>query len=464
MFPRVVAPDCRSQRNRRRVANAVLVIGILCLGGPFAWGQSDRGTLPLHVVCREDWLNRLLERVEVQPGVVNDTILGTKVEGQQQTTTRLRIDLTPSADRIAGTLVLLGESCSQSRGLSDRATLFLRGTQHFQAQKEILFDGNQFSTRSATITVRAQNEYLGASTELDGTPLQPLASGFVVRMAERRRNESEEIARNKVADKVYPRFNGEIDQQLARANEALESQVRSRLKTLKLMPVEQMCRSTDQELHYAARLVERDQETEVLPPASPLLGTHGARIFVHVTLLNQLLDRLPLAGQTLSDRQLKKLLDPNGPPSAAGVTGLETQIDFDQRRPLSVVLDNDELILQLRARFRPAGQTLLPPLIISIPCRVVRDEAARDWVLRPGKLGIAAQSTVGSANTLPPAAETLLRQAISASLREIPIPAELGGSSWPSGRPQPQLAAVRMQDGWLAIGVDSAPLPTQPSP
>ncbi len=454
MSPRVDAKVGRSQRIRGRIAFALVVMVIVCLGDSSVRAQSERGTLPLHLVCREDWLNRLLERVEVQPGVVNDTILGTKIEGQQQTTTRLRLDLTPSADRIAGTLVLLGESCSQTRGFSDQATLYLRGTQHFQAQKDILFDGLQLSTRSATVTVRAQNEYLGASTGLDGTPLQPLASGFVIRMAERRRNQSEEIARNKVADKVYPRFNGEIDQQLARANEALESQVRSRLKTLNLMPVEQLCRSTDQELHYAARFVERDQEAEVLPPASPLLGSHGARLFVHATLLNQLLDRLPLAGQTMSDRQLKKLLDPSGPSTPGGVSGFETQIDFDQRRPLSVVLDNDELILQLRARFRPAGQSLLPPLLISIPYRVVRDEAARDWGLRPGQPGIAAQSTGGSANTLPPAAESLLRQAISVSLREIPIPVELGGSSWPTDRPKPLLAAVRMQDGWLAVGVD----------
>lgn len=408
----------------------------------------------LHLVATEEWLNRVISRCDVTPGVVDDCILGAKVDGQQITNSQLRLDIRPSADKIAAAFVLSGIVNSQTRGVTDQAAVYSRGQQQFTATKDIFFDGREFSTRHAVISVRAQSEYVGASTRFDGTPLQPLVSQYVLRTAEQRRPAAEEIARNKVADRIYPRFDQDVDNQLSNANQQLENIVRKRLNELGVMPSSQLCRSTENELHYACRVAAEADPFEIVSPSAPLLGAHGLRLYVHSSLFDAAALKAGLAGLNTSDRQLDRVLKQLG--LASGETksgGIETEIEFDSRRPLTVIFDNDEMVVELRAKLRPAGQSLLPPLTLSLPFRVVEQDGQR--LLRPGIVGVAARTEDGSQPaTIPPAAETLIRQAISASLQDIPLPTVVPESSWLPGKTPPKFTTLRFRDGWMAIGVD----------
>lgn len=439
----------------------IAAAALLCSTGPLR-GQS---TIPeaagnpfnVHLVAREDWLNRLVGRQETKPGVVDDHVLGAKVSGQQWTTTQFRVDLRPSADRAMAAVVLDGFVQSDTAGATEQATVYSRILLNFQATKELFFDGQNISTKHATIRTRAHNQTLGASTGFDATPLQPVATRITMKLAERRRPAAEEIARNRLADRVYPVFDGQVDRQLASANDQLETVVRARLREANLLPTAQLCRTTETDLHYAAQMAVGETAPAVLPPGEPLLSTQGVRLYVHASLLNGLLDRLNLAGRSMTDRELKLLLErviPSRDRSERSgfPAGLETHIDFADRRPLSVLLDNDELVLELRATFRPAGQALLPPLLVSLPYRLV--EQSGEWVLQPGRVGVVAQPTNGMPNTFPAPAEALIRQALTAQLKDVQIPRELIIPEWPDGKPLPQLTAVRAKDGWLAVGID----------
>lgn len=412
----------------------------------------------LHLVATEEWLNRVIARKDVTPGVVDDFILGAKVDGQQVTNSTLHVDIRPSNEQIAATFVLDGIICTETRGLTEQATIFSRGQQRFQAKKDLFFDGMAFSTRHAVVSVRAQNENLGASTRFDGTALQPLVSQFVLRAAEQRRPAAEEIARNKVADRIYPRFDQDVDDQLASANQQLEAVVRKRLNDLGMMPSSQRCRSTENELHYAARVAAEAESFEIVSPSSPLLGAHGLRLYIHSSLFDAAAQKAGLAGLNTSDKQLERMLarfglSSTGTADGSLPSGIETAIEFDRQRPITVIFDNNEMVIELRARLRPAGQALLPPLTLSLPFRIVEQDGQR--LLRPGQVGVVGRSEDGREPfALPPAAETLIRQAISASLQDIPLPAVIPESSWIPGKTPPKFTSLRFHDGWMAIGLD----------
>lgn len=409
----------------------------------------------LHLVVTENWLNRFVARTDETAGLIDDVILGAKVDGQQSTTSRLQLDLRPHTEQIAATFRLQGQTGTATQGVTEQATVFSRSQQTFHASKDCFFDGNVFSTRHAVISVRAQNQNVGASTRFDGTPLQTVVTPFVLKAAEQRRPQAEAIARDRVADRIYPEFDARIDRELAGLNDRLETAVRQRLRQSNLLPDRQRCVSTDNELHYAARLSAENRDFEIVAPSRPLLQTENVRFFVHSSLLEAAALRAGLAGWTTSDKQLGEMLRRAGlsnrsPDQPAG--GVETQVEFDAQRPLSVILEDDELNLQLRVKLRPAGQNLLPPLTISIPFRLVDQDGVR--ILRPGQLGVRSRAEDGQEVAVAPAMETLIRQAISSSLQDVPLPATVGDASWYNGKPAPRLTTVRFRDGWLAIGLD----------
>lgn len=461
----------RTLTSARVIAAALLSITALAVPAsaqaPWIARVTDAAPLPagppighfnLHLVATEEWLNRVIARNDVTEGVVDDCILGAKVDGQQVTNSSLRLDIRPSPEQIAAAFVLDGTVCTQTRGLTEQATVFSRGQQKFQATKDIFFDGMVFSTRHAVVSVRARNENLGASTQFDGTVLQPLVSQFVLRAAEQRRPAAEEIARNKVADRIYPEFDKNVDTQLASANQQLETVVRKRLNELGLMPSAQRCRSTENELHYAVRIAAEADPFEIVSPSTPLLGAHGLRLFVHSSLFDAASLKAGLAGLNTSDKQLVRMLQrlglaPKESESDDRTSGIETAIEFDSQRPLTFIFDNDEMVVELRAKLRPAGQSLLPPLTLSLPFRVVEQDGQR--LLRPGIVGVKARGEEGRPPaTLPPPIETAVREAISSSLKDVPLPGVLPESAWLPGKTPPKFTSLRFQDGWMAIGLD----------
>ena len=404
----------------------------------------------LHLVVTEAWLNRFVARTDQSSGVVDDFILGAKVDGERVTTSQLQLDLRPHAEQIAATFCLQGQIGTNTRGTTEQATVFSRSQQNFQATKDSFFDGNVFSTRHATISVRAQNQNVGAATRFDGTPLQPIVTPFVLKAAEQRRPQAEAVARDRVADRIYPEFDARIDRELAGLNDRLETSVRKPLRERNLLPSTQKCVSTDHELHYAARLSAEGREFEIVSPSGPLLQTEQLRLFIHSSLFEAAALRGGLAGLKTTDKQLDQMLRRMGlsTGSSGGTGGVETQIEFDDQRPLSIVFENDELNLELRLILRPAGQNLLPPLTINIPFRLIDQDGER--LLRPGQLRVSSRDQ----GNIAPAIETLIRQTISSTLSDVPIPRTIGDASWYDGKTPPRLTTLRFKDGWLAVGLD----------
>ena len=428
------------------------------------------GPSNLRVSVSEAFLNRLIAREEVQPGEVQDNILGAKVTGRQTTTSRLKLDLVPSADQGRAAFVLTGDVQTLTTGVTPQAMIDTAGQQQFVAVKDVFFDGSLFSTKHATVFVRARNQTLGATTTLSGSLFGGLANRIAYNAAERRKPESEAIARDRVVEKVYPAFDGEIDKQLTTANQLLEQTVRRQLEAVKLARASQSVSTTDNTLTYAA-LIGSDAANALLSPLDgQLRGDGGLNLSVHESLLNDLIGRADLRGFQTTDKELKQLTEDvlakfegaksTGPDDLAGAAPLAlplpgfeivTNIVFDETDPLTVRLDRDRLTATIKAKFKPAGQDLLPPMKVVIEYRaVIEGNTVR---LVAGKPRVMTQDRTDP-NTEATVVELAVQKSIESALPTLEVDRVLPLKYWPHNSPAPRVMSIKYQDGWVSIAID----------
>lgn len=413
-----------------------------------------------HLVVTEAFLNRFVARDEAEPGRIDDFIFGAKVDGDQWTKRSLRLDLIPSYDYAAGVFVLQGQVDSVTIGRTGQGAVQSVGRQDFHAYKDVFFDGNVFSTRHATVFARSFNQPVAAATQLDGTILQRVGQKIALSRAEQQRPQTEAYGRDRVANRVFPTFDGGVDQQLGLANQQLQTRVRSALEQVKLLPTSQRVLTTDTHLHYASRIAVAAEAPAIPTPARSLAGPHAINLYLHDGLLNGLVARLNLEGKETTDRELRAVFDRatkffGGEPKtddAPGLPGLnaalETEIEFDAVNPLSLHFREGRMVIEIRAVLRPAGQALLPPLLISTPLQLVNQGS--EWQLVRGPIDIV--STNGE--RLPDVAANLIRQAIEGDFPTVRIPRALDIPNWPADQPKLQLTDLRSADGWLAVSLD----------
>lgn len=429
----------------------------------------------LHISVSEEFLNRLVARDDVQPGPVRDTVLGADVTGQQTTTSRLVLDLRPSLDRAHAAFVLTGDVQMQVTGTTPQARVDTAGQHHFVAMKDVFFDGRLLATKHATVFVQARNQTIGAMTPLSGSLFGGLAERIAYQTAERMRPESEAIARDRLAEKVYPIFDGEIDKQLSSANKLLEQQLRKRLELAQLAPSSQFVSTTDTRLEYgaviggksvaAAARVPQITITEDSPKADGAL-----RLKLHESLLNELIERTEFRRYQTTDKELQQQVaellgglpgvkvsmpveKPATAPFGLPLPGINvvTHIEFDEVDPLTVRLDQDRLTATIKAAFKPGGQKLFPPMTVTIEYRAVVEGGEVRLIASKPRAKTQGQE---DSSREPTVAELTIQNSFAAALPNIEIDQTLAAAYWPHRSPAPRVASIKSRDGWMAVAID----------
>jgi hypothetical protein len=425
---------------------------------------SDAPVAPfnVHLVVTEEFLNRFVAREQVEPGPVEEQVQEVAVRGERVSNTRLSLDLVPCLDKAHAQIVLDGDVQSRTAGFSEQAVVHTIGNQQFRATKDLFFDGETVSTRHATISVNSQMHNVGIQTKLDHTPLGPVVNRVAMKIADQRRPQSEELSRQRLTERVYPKFDGEVDQKLAEANALLETRLRATLKKYDLWPTASRVTTTDRHLHYAVAYAGDVALAAPSPPRVDLAAVHAVNYYVHESAINALFDRLKLKGLKTTDRDLRGMLSrlrslrdpasPEGPAGALGMMNFETHIEFDSERPISVELNNEQLTLRIRAQIRPMGQALLPPLELAVPIRLV--ERGSQWQLIVSDLDVRPLDEPSGPDRPTDAGIKVIRDALADVAKEFTFPRELDLPSYPQDKPKLQLTRVRAVDGWLAVSLD----------
>ena len=218
------------------------------------------------------------------------------------------------------------------------------------------------------------------------------------------------------------------------------------------MPERLRVRTTDTHLHFASSTAVPLDVASISPAPDHLVANHALALYLHQSLLQGVIERAQLAGQKTTNRELLKLLrqtgmkveDPQGP-----VSDVVIGIEFAEVDPVTVEIGEEETRVVLRATFRPAGQSFLPPFEVTLPYRMEDLEDA--WELKTGSIRVKSLDGKSDGTSL---TETTVRNVITTSLPKVRIPKQLPEIVWPRGKTPPRVTSIRSANGWIVIGVN----------
>eukprot|EP00456_Euglypha_rotunda_P077600 TRINITY_DN733_c0_g1_i17.p1 TRINITY_DN733_c0_g1~~TRINITY_DN733_c0_g1_i17.p1 ORF type:complete len:762 (+),score=243.90 TRINITY_DN733_c0_g1_i17:2140-4425(+) len=437
----------------------------------------------VRIVASEEFLNRLVGESRTERGPVTDFVLGAQVSGNQTTNTKVTFDLLPSGRTARFNLTLNGQIQSNTVGVTSEATVYTQGNHSFVARKEVNFDGVKFVTSPATIDVNPHNTTTGFNVNGGGGLFSGIVNNIASQEIESRRGTAEAIAAQRVRENVLPKFNAEVDKNFAEAGPKLEKDAFSGLKATGLYPDAFLYHTTDSTLRLNSRLMQANEVGADLP-ATAADVSRGAALLLHESAVNNAVDRMELAGQTLTEPQLKEKLEAffskalnrpvklDAPKEAAAKTAAApapapaadaskdaaeevgsdddkgpSAIIFAKEDPMRVHFENGELVLVIRAGFKQEGKDDIPTREITVP--ITFEVKGNRLLITRGSVRVAAADGEGGGIAI----NGVVRKKIQSSLpdRNVDSKVELKG---PKTVVTTNITGVTFLDGWVQISVN----------
>lgn len=428
----------------------------------------------VRIFASEELLNRILSESRTEKGPVVDYVLGANVSGNQTTLTTVGLDLQPSAHSARFDLVLNGKINSNTVGVTSEATVYTLGNHTFVARKEINFNGVSFVTAPATIQVNPHNTTTGIATNMGGLLFGGIAQNIASREVEARRGTAEAIAASRVRDRVLPPFNKEVDKEFAEAGPKLEKEVFSGLKATGLYPDAFVYQTTDTSLYLSSRLMA-SKELGASLPSVPAVLSEGAILQMHESAVNNSIDRIGLAGQTLTESELRaKLegflskalgrpvkLEPTAKPAekpvgadkpAADEEGEDgddkkiSAIMFAESDPLRIQFNDGQLVLVMRAGFKQEGKDDIPTREITVPLSftVKGDKVS----ITRGSVRVVAADGEGGGIAI----NGVVRRKIQSTMPDKDV-SGLVDLKGPKTSVKATITSIKLLDGWVHVSV-----------
>ncbi len=414
------------------------------------------------IVASEEFLNRLMSDARTDRGQVVDNVLGANVSGHQTTATTVGVDLRPSPNTARFDLALKGTVQSNTVGVTSQATVQTSGYHTFLAAKPVTFDGQKFTTSPATISVNPHNTTTGISTNAGGFLFAGIARNIASQEVEKRRGQAEAIAASRVRERVLPKFNEEADKSFADATVKIEKELFAGLRATSLYPDAITYQSTDTVLRVNSRLMASGELAADVPHAG-LASDRGATVMLHESAINNSIDRLELAGQTLTDEELRAKMEAflskalnrevkfKAPLKAPAEEGEEEKklsaIIFAPADPMRVQIENGELVLVIRAGFKQEGKDDIPMREIIAP--IAFEVKGKEILATRGNVKVTAADGGGGGI----ATNGVIRKKIQSVLpdRTLDGKVEIKG---PNKTVLAYVTRVKLADGWIAITVN----------
>ena len=414
------------------------------------------------IVATEEFLNRLMSDARTEQGPVVDNVLGAQVSGHQTTKTTVGIDLRPSPNTAKFDLAVAGTIQSNTVGVTSQATVQTSGYHTFLAAKPVTYDGQKFTTGPATISVNPHNTTTGVSTNAGGFLFRGIAQGIASQEVEKRRGQAEAIAASRVRERVLPKFNEEADKSFADATTKIEKEVFAGLRATGLYPDAITYQSTDTLLRVNSRLMASGELAADTPHAG-LASDRGATAMLHETAINNSIDRMELAGQTLTDAELRakmesflskalarevKFKETAKAPAEEGEEEKKiSAIIFAPADPMRVQIENGELVLVIRAGFKQEGKEDIPMREIVAP--IAFEVKGKEILATRGSVKVIAADGAGGGIAI----NGVIRKKIQSVLPDRTLDAKLEIKG-PNKTVLAYVTRIKLADGWIAITVN----------
>ena len=414
----------------------------------------------LRLAVTETLLNRLMPQRDPETAAVNDTIMGHRVRGQSLTTTEVAVKLQPDPERVLMALQITGRVNSLTRSSSGPATFYNDNLAKYTARKPLRFDLDGIHLSPAEIKVYSNTRLRSLKTNFDGVPLiGALAREIARSQHDDKRMEASNEIRGKVARKARQRIDSESQERLGKVSDRLQQRVLLPLDTLLLNPQLIDAETTEKRFKIRLRLAGDDQLGANTPrpwaPADSL-----ASFQLHQSAVNNLLDRLNLAGRKFTMPQLAKHVTDRlnlAQPWQTNPSHDDVKITFAKKDPVVVSLQDGEATLVLSIAKLSKSPRVWKDFRVRIVYRPTFDgpsaELARDGIihLKGDRLSTGAQIALRAIFT-----KTFRKQRplplLPERLRTDPNLADLGIT---------QLVIV---DGWLGLALGPQRTARRPLP
>ena len=347
----------------------------------------------LRVSVSEAMLNRLLPKQQPTTAAVVDTIVGVPVRGRSTTETQLAVRLLPGSSRLRLELEATGvvdASTSSERG---PITVFTNSHSHYTARKVLEFAEQGIVASPAEATAESQSRLRCIETDLDAVPLVGSLMGSYAKDQYQSRREQ---ARLEIEAKVERQARQRIDTLAESRFETLHQRFTDRVLTpldrLELRPNLVEAITTDERFTTRVQLAGRHHLASHTPRPRALSDSLLS-VQVHESAINNIVDQLDLAGQTLTVAELRKLIaDKLNLPSLLQRSGEndDTLLTFAERDPLSLRCRDGRVELSVALARMQSGSRQWRNFTVHVSYRPQMRGPTVELV-RDGTIGLAAE-------------------------------------------------------------------------
>jgi hypothetical protein len=393
-------------------------------------------------------LNRLVPEQRATSETVNETIMGAPVSGNSTTSTALSVQLIPDPQKWQFNLVAAGTIDSQTQTTHGPATFAHRNQAAYSVRKHVTVDPRGLHVEPAVAEVDNAGNLTGLRTTFDAIPiLRAVVRNYAISEHDANMGRANWETRQRVADRATQRVDQEADPRIVKAEENFSHTLIEPLKRLSLDPTAMTMATTSTRLQLRSRLAGGDQlGANTARPEAP--SDSLVSVQVHESAINNLLERLELAGRTFTLPELHRwLANKFGNKDAKIPDDLPegVQITFAQYNPIRVHVDGDrmEVVLnivdihqgnrhwrefEVRAPYRPT--------IDGMHAAFVRDGAIELGGLYKGKPEVALRG--------------IFSKVLSRERKLELVPERVVKDSRLAGLQVTQLA---VEDGWIAVAI-----------
>lgn len=336
----------------------------------------------IHMVLSEPMLSRLVSDHRSETGDVADCILGAWVTGCQVTDTDVTADIKPSQGRAQFNLIVNGRTVSDTQGRKSPATIYTRGNHRFTITKPTYFDGETFGSGPARMDVNARNQTVGIRTDFDRIPIiRGIAKSIAAKEVAAKKTQAEAIAARKLADEGLPRFETEVGQKFAEANDMIQGTLLKNLRDKGVAPSSFSARSSETHWALSSRTMPPGTLGGTPPPFTPV-PARGIAIQVHESALNAAINTLDIRGRMTIDEVIGRIesalsdfLDRPVLLRNEGETSEDkTEFIFTEQDGIRLRFDEGRVFILLRTGFyQPEADRTIPKHAFEIPIGISLD-------------------------------------------------------------------------------------------
>ncbi|MCP3691648.1 MAG: hypothetical protein GY917_05610, partial [Planctomycetaceae bacterium] len=250
-------------------------------------------------------MNQVVPPIPDMQEPFRDRILGANVVGQNQISNEVYIRLMPDPNQIQVRLETEGRVLSRTRAQRSGFTFHNEGSSRFQVIKRLAFGRNGIETGKPVSSSSTSQRLTGMNSELDSIPIVGwMARKIAQQKMEQQAPDTERITKQKIESMARLRVDEQVDSYLDWMREYTYVNLLQPLVALELEPDPIETKTTEQDVVMRYRLAGRDQmgasSARPVPLENNLLSMQ-----IHETAINNLLQRIELAGKQFSIPELK---------------------------------------------------------------------------------------------------------------------------------------------------------------